>query len=169
MLASWVVETERIMKKLGQLQTMAIAYKEICEGRRPWTALGNFMNDWFDYAPDKRELLVADPLALPEKPTPYTHRWAAYIAASVEFLCARYDVPCPEWVYDPLFVLSEPWYDSPGAERAEIRSQLRKSTPEPFRKRNIYCDNNMYEHKSEAVEKAKRFIAKRKQRLQQTI
>ena len=91
-----------------------------------------------------------------------------YSAASVEFLCARYDVPCPEWVYNPLFVLAEPWYDSPGAERGEVRAQLRKSTPEPFRKRNIYCDSNMYEHKSEAVEKAKRFIATRKQRLQQT-
>ena len=63
------------MKKLGQLQTMATAYKEICKGKRPWTALGNFMNDWFDYAPDKRDLLVADPLALPEKSTLYTHRW----------------------------------------------------------------------------------------------
>jgi len=41
------------MKPIHQLQTMACAYQEICQGEEPWVALGNFMNYWFDYAKDR--------------------------------------------------------------------------------------------------------------------
>ncbi len=54
------------MRKLDHLQTMALTYEEIVQGERPWTALGNFMNDWFEYAKDKRPQLVADPIVLPQ-------------------------------------------------------------------------------------------------------
>ncbi len=46
------------MKSIHHLQTMAWTYQEICQGERPWTALGNFMNDWFDYAKDRRAQLL---------------------------------------------------------------------------------------------------------------
>lgn len=46
----------------NQLQTMSKAFSEICQGERPWTALGNFMNYWYEYAKDRRETLIADPL-----------------------------------------------------------------------------------------------------------
>jgi hypothetical protein len=48
--------------KRDQLQTMRIAFEQICAGEREWTALGNFMNYWYAYAKDRREELVADPL-----------------------------------------------------------------------------------------------------------
>ena len=34
--------------------TMALTYQAICQGERPWISLGNFMNEWFDYAIDRR-------------------------------------------------------------------------------------------------------------------
>ena len=37
--------------------TMALTYQAICQGERPWIALGNFMNEWFDYAIDRRPTL----------------------------------------------------------------------------------------------------------------
>ncbi len=43
------------MKTCEHLQTMAVTYAELCQGEDPWIALGNFMNDWFDYARDRRE------------------------------------------------------------------------------------------------------------------
>lgn len=43
------------MKTCEHLQTMAVTYTELCQGEDPWIALGNFMNDWFDYARDRRE------------------------------------------------------------------------------------------------------------------
>lgn len=65
------------MKPIHQLQTMACAYQEICQGEEPWVALGNFMNyclsePWFDalmvHKPEVREWLIQD------TPEPFTRR-----------------------------------------------------------------------------------------------
>jgi len=74
----------------GNIQTMALVYQQICEGEGPWVALGNFTNAWYGYAKDMRSALVSEPLALSATSTDYTHHWAAFCAASVEFLCERY-------------------------------------------------------------------------------
>ncbi|MBE3558665.1 MAG: hypothetical protein IMW89_05485 [Ktedonobacteraceae bacterium] len=140
------------MKKYNQLQTIAVAYAEICQGEEPWVALGNFMNDWFDYAKNQRELLVADPVVEPESATPTMHRWAAFCAASVEWLCQRYGVSIPAWVSDPRYVLPDPWFDSPGAHKPEVRKRLIQRTPEPFARRNIFCGNRMFLNKYELAE-----------------
>jgi len=144
------------MKTIDHLQTMALTYQEICRGERPWVALGNFMNDWFDYAKDQRAQLVADPISLPEEPTTDTSRWAAFCAASVEWLCGRYEVPCPSWVYNSAYCLREPWFDSPAAHKPEVRVRLIQQTPEPFTRRNIYCGNRMFANKYEFVEQYRR-------------
>ena len=78
------------MSTSGHLHTMALTYQAICQGESPWVALGNFMNEWFDYAREQREHLVADPIALPERPDSHGLRWAAFCAASVEWLCGHY-------------------------------------------------------------------------------
>ena len=80
------------------VQTMARAYQQICTGEEPWIALGNFRNAWYGYAKDDRFALVKDPIQEPEPNTRQTRRWGAFCAASVEFLCHCYNVPCPEWV-----------------------------------------------------------------------
>ena len=141
------------------VQTMAMTYQAICQGERPWVALGNFMNEWFDYAREQRAHLVADPLALPEAPDPHTRRWAAFCAASVEWLCAQYGVPCPSWVSHESYCLAEPWFDSPGAHKLQVRKRLRQQTPEPFTRRNIFCGNRMFANKYEFAEHYQRFTS----------
>jgi hypothetical protein len=84
------------MKSVEQLQTMALTYHEICQGEQPWVALGNFMNDWFDYAKGLRAELVATPISLPEPVNQETFRWAVFCAASVEYLCECYRVRSPK-------------------------------------------------------------------------
>lgn len=132
------------MKSIDHLQTMAVTYKEICQGKRPWVALGNFMNYWFDYAKDKRTQLVFDPISLPESLNTHTQRWAAFCAASVEWLCEKYNVSCPSWIHNPIFYLQEPWFDSPGAHKPEVRARLMQKTPEPFTRRNIFCGDRVF-------------------------
>lgn len=134
------------------IQTMAVAYQQICQGEAPWIALGNFMNAWFGYAKDRRPQLVADPISLPTSPTPDMFRWAVFCAASVEWLCARYGVPCPSWVHNPIYHLSDPWFDSPGAHKPEVREWLIHQTPEPFTRRNIFCGDRMFANKYELAE-----------------
>ena len=116
------------------------------------------MNDWFDYAIDRREQLVAGSIIVPEDADSNMLRWAAFCAASVEYLCKRYNVPCPSWVFNPTYHLSEPWFYSPAADVPEIRQWLIQQTSEPFTRRNIYCGNRIFDNKYEFVERYRHLI-----------
>jgi len=131
---------------LNLLQTMNLSYQEICQGERPWTALGNFMNDWYEYHKDQRAKLVVEPLTLPDPCSSEMYKWAAFCAASTEWFCSTYGVPCPSWVHDPTYTLSEPWFTR---ENIKVRQWLISSTPETFSKRNIFCGNRMFLNKYE--------------------
>lgn len=144
------------MKTIDHLQTMALTYQEICQGERPWVALGNFMNDWFDYAKDRREQLVAEPIFLPESPNSDALRWAAFCTASVEWLCERYGICCQSWVHTSPYCLPEPWFDAPNAHKPEVQEWLIQHTPEQFARRNIYCGNRMFANKYEFAEQYRR-------------
>lgn len=139
----------KVTMLMRRIHTMAEAYRAICGGERPWTALGNFMNEWFDYSKDRREALVAEPLAVPDPATENQTRWAAFCAASVEWLCGRYDAPCPDWVHADRYRLREPWFHAFHPERPEVRERLVSRTPEPFARRNIYCGDRMFANKYE--------------------
>lgn len=145
-----------MMKSRDHLQTIAVTYQEICRGEAPWVALGNFLNDWFDYAKDKRAQLVTEPVVLPPTPSVENKRWAAFCAASVEWLCSRYGVSCPSWTQNPAYTLPDPWFDSPGAHKPQVRARLIEQTPEPFKTRNIYCGNRMFLNKYELAGQAHR-------------
>ncbi len=144
------------MKSIYHLQTMALTYQEICQSDQPWIALGNFMNDWFDYAKDRRAELVVDPIVLPESPSSELFRWAVFCAASVEWFCKRYKVTCPDWVYNPAYCLTEPWFYALQPDKPTVREWLLLQTPEPFTRRNIYCGNRMFANKYEFVEQYRR-------------
>jgi len=51
-------------------QTIAQAFRDICDGQDPWVALGDFSHDFFGNYPDSdlRMGLVRDPVAIPEEP-----------------------------------------------------------------------------------------------------
>jgi hypothetical protein len=132
------------------IQTMTRAYTDICQGEDPWTALGNFTNAWYDYAKGMRPSLVSQPLVSPDHDTEYTRQWAAFCAASVEFLCDCYQLPCPEWVHDPRYILSQPWSGS--NIFPDITPQSIKTTPLPFAKRNIFCGSGLFKNKYELFE-----------------
>lgn len=127
-------------------QTMSLAFQQICQGERDWTALGNFMNDWYDNHVDERERLIIDPL--PENYPPEFHQWAVFCAASVEWFAHKYGVPCPEWVYDSRYMLIKPWFYGMG----ETRKELRQVTPPEFASRNIFCGDRVYANKWELVD-----------------
>lgn len=133
----------------GTLQTMTQAYRQICGGEEPWIALGNFRNAWYGYAKDRRIALVSEPLAKSARDTELTHRWSAFCAATVEFLCERYDVPCPQWVHDPRFTLETPWWYTERADDPKIRERLMQTTPGAFARRKIFCGNRLYQNKYE--------------------
>lgn len=135
------------------LHTMRGAFQNICAGEGPWIALGNFLNHWFVDAKDHRCDLVSEPL--PESPPDECcQRWAAYCAASVEYLCRKYNEPCPSWVHDSKYVLAAPWYYHP---EERLREWLISSSPGEFTKRNIYSGDRMFNNKWELAEKYKNY------------
>ena len=128
------------------LQTMAATFTAIQTGEDPWVALGNFSNEWFLYACDRREELVADaPASITATSLDASdeRRWLTFIAASTEYLCAQYTVACPLWASHSRYRLATPWYDVVYLDQ-EIQTWLGETTPEPFRRRNIYCGNTVF-------------------------
>jgi hypothetical protein len=135
-------------------QTMKQAYQDIREGNEPWVALGDFSHDWYGNYPEtaQRIALVAEPVEIPAESDPVELRqWAAFCAASVEYLCLEASIAVPSWVYNPLYTLSkeETFYTSPLAYKQRVRERLEQEAPEPFRKRNVFCDKRVYANKYE--------------------
>ncbi|MBO0795354.1 MAG: hypothetical protein J2P36_31050 [Ktedonobacteraceae bacterium] len=139
------------MKTATELQTIAVAYREICEGQDPWIPLGNFMNDFFGNFPGQREELLQAPVEEPANPTLEQHRWALFCAASVEYLCVKYGLACPTWALSPTATdpLVEPWYHGLAAHKPHVQERLRRDAPEPFAKRNIFCSRRVFLNKYE--------------------
>lgn len=137
------------MKTCTELQTIAISYQEICAGADPWLPLGNFMNDFFGNFPELRAEMVADPVQMSVEPTEDEFRWAVFCAASVEYLCQKYEIAVPDWAMNPIYTLSEAWYYSRGAHKLNVRERLERDTPEPFVRRNIFCGGRVFANKYE--------------------
>lgn len=145
----WMQDSSALSRPL---ETMKWAFQQICAGEDPWTALGDFSHAWYGYAKDRRAALVIEPLVRPEQETEHTHHWAAFCAASVEFLCERYGIPCPAWVHDPYYNLETPWWYTRGIDAPSMREHLIKITPAPFARRNIFCSNRLFQNKYEMSE-----------------
>lgn len=135
---------EPFIYKYDKYQTIKLSFEQICQGEREWTALGNFMNHWYQDHVDERERLIIDPL--PENYPPEFHQWAAFCAASVEWFCNKYSVPCPDWVHNPRYVLDKPWFFDRGDH-----VKLQQTTPPEFARRNVYCGADIYANKWEFV------------------
>ncbi len=76
-------------------------------------------------------------------------RWAVFCAASVEYLCHKYQILCPVWALSPHYTLSDPWYHGIGADLPKVQEKLRTTTPEEFSRRNIFCGDRTYRNKYE--------------------
>lgn len=132
-----------------ELRTMQWVYREICLGEDPWTALSGFTHDFFRWRlVHARQELLDNPINVPGQPTSEQLQWAAFCAASVEYLAPRYDLMCPEWAHDPCYTLPEPWYLSEKAHwDSSVREHYEASTPRAFRQRNVFCGLRVFMNK----------------------
>lgn len=131
-----------------RLATFRRCYSAILARDEPWLGLGNMMHQWFGRYQDYRAELVREPLDMPKDVTPDQFRWACWCAASVEYLCHRAGLACPDWALDPTYTLAEPWYYAE-VEGEEEEAELRAETPLAFARRGIYCEAHPYRNKYE--------------------
>lgn len=133
------------MSIVQRTQTLAAAYEELASGKEDFrVAMGNFMNEFFLYLVDERQYLLDEPIQMPENPTEDQRGWAAFCAGAAEYLASRYDLTCPAWAYDPAYVMPEPWYHPASRVFPGLRKHFEQTAPEPFRKRNVLCDDRMF-------------------------
>lgn len=132
-----------------RLQTFKRSYAQILAGEDVWHALGNFMHQFFGYYSHRRAELVAEPIEVPEDLSLEQLRWAVFCAASVEYLCKKYDLLCPSWALDPRYSLTDPWFYGIGANLPRVQEKLRQTTPEEFSRRNVFCGDRTYRNKYE--------------------
>src|SRR5215210_7161201 len=88
-------------------QTAAETLGLIASGVDPWLAVGQLLDDWRAAPPERRPDLCDEPL--PAVPAEYA-RWATFLAAAVEWLCAQDKLPFPRWTSRPEYRLAEPWF-----------------------------------------------------------
>jgi uncharacterized protein (DUF1778 family) len=92
------------------------------------------MNSWLaDLGADELAEAVASPL--PEMAL----YWANYIAATVEYACARRGIAPPAWTV-AIAPLTEPVF---GSTLFTLRLYLLGHSPPPFRRRNIFIDSTV--------------------------
>ena len=128
-----------------EMQTLAIAYAKLASGEEEFrTAVGDFMNAFFLYSVDERQQLLDDPIQVPENPTAEQRGWAAFCAGAAEYLAGRYDLRVPSWAYDPAYVLPEPWYHPACEGFPGLRAGFQRTSPEPFRRRNVFCGDRVF-------------------------
>jgi hypothetical protein len=113
-------------------QTAAETLRLIVEGVAPWLAVGQFLDDWRGTEPRRRRHLVSEP---PPEVAGEHLRWAALLAAAVDYLCAQGEMPAPAWTRRAEYRLKEPWFLYPGWR---LRAWQLAETPVPFRMRNIF-------------------------------
>jgi hypothetical protein len=105
----------------------------------PWLALGDFLDDWRFTAPEDRPGLVHDSIGSAGDDTELRH-WAAFCAATAEWLCWQDRAPFPAWTSSPDYSLAEPWFLYPGHL---LRAWQLVATPAPFKMRNIFGGDSM--------------------------
>ncbi len=140
---------EIVREECVPLQTFRRSYAQILIGEDPWIPLGNFMHQFFGYYKHLRPELVRESIEVPENLSPEQFQWAVFCTASVEYLCKKYGIPCPQWALNPLYSLEYPWYYALGADLPQVQEKLRQTTPEEFARRNIFCGNRTYRNKYE--------------------
>jgi len=126
------------------IHSIADVVARIDQGEDPWFALGCFLHDWWYYAVDHRQDLISEPPA--PAATQEGRRWAAFCAAVVEELCSRTSSPCPVWTHRQDYVLERPWFYFPQLSQ---RDWLLSTTPEPFKRRNIFVGGSVLDNKYE--------------------
>ena len=138
--------------------TIKMAYEEICQGEEPWVALGNLTNSFFGDYRYKQVALLEERISEPAQADADLHRWAVFCAASVIYLCHRYNLSCPQWA-SSYPALDEQWFFSPMAlKKSRVRERYEQETPEEFKAKNIFCGDKVFQDKKEEAEKAREIL-----------
>lgn len=118
-------------------KTLAQVAELTAQGESFDFCLRNFLDNF--YAKPDAVALENEPLRLAETNPRFGKIEDAYLAATAEWLAWKFDLPPPEWIFDPARSLRRPWFAS---SLAALRAILLIESPAPFRSRNLFVSEN---------------------------
>jgi hypothetical protein len=125
------------------VKTLKQMVKKMQADSLPEIELANFLDAF--YRGPSQETVREEPPLLPEV---YPHGAVinAYLAATAEYLCRRFGLPIPDWVFKPCRYLERPYF---ALEAASFRATLLLESPLEFRSRNLFVTANALSRASE--------------------
>ncbi|MDD2247717.1 MAG: hypothetical protein PHC39_11730 [Proteiniphilum sp.] len=98
---------------------------------------GNFLDEFYaaDYE-DKKKMVFEEPLYYKVIP----HSSYAYIAAMVDFLCNKYELEKPQWIFKDRYYLKDPYFTHDF--KGDMRIILLIESPLEFKIRNVFVSEN---------------------------
>lgn len=127
-----------------QIQTLAQTYEKLSTGEDFRVGIGEFMNSFFLYYVKGRQDLLDDIPQVGDNITDEQRPWLAFVAGAAEYLAERYKLICPEWAKNPDYALKEQWYTPACEVFPGLKAQFQETSPEPFRKRNVFCGDHIF-------------------------
>lgn len=94
------------MSKQYHYQIAKETFERILAGTTPWVAVGDFLDDWRRMAVRSKPGLMAEPIADAGEDLE-RQRWAAFLAATVEWLCWQGKLPFPAWTSKQEYLLRD--------------------------------------------------------------
>ena len=104
-----------------------------------WKPMCEFLDEFYEDRPDRVQMLAEEPWALAKEES-------AYLAASAEYLCEVYELPCPDWASRPIYFLAAAWW--PWGSGEAVRALFVAESPEAFRRRNIFIERRPLRRKA---------------------
>jgi len=101
-------------------------------------AFGQFLDD-FRFASDveKQKLIAEEPMR-----EGVDHLVLCHAAAAVHKLANDNELDVPLWVYDPSYVLPEPYY-AHNVQNIEFKRYLHETSPPEYATRNVFFGDNV--------------------------
>ena len=131
-------------------QTIAETFSRIrSQPEFPWVAIGDFLDEWRRSERGDRLALVHEaipplgefhPSIAHDTDVLFLQRWAAFCAATVEWLCWQSDLAWPAWTSREEYHLQTPWFLYSGEL---LRPWQLVAAPAPYKMRNIFGGDHM--------------------------
>jgi len=106
----------------------------IAQQTTPQIVLRDFLDDWRRVTDTTTRQQIVRP-SIEDSSEPELHRWACFLATTVEYLTVCSDLPTPSWVLWECWALAEPWLL---ISHWKLRAWLLVATPPPFKRRRIF-------------------------------
>jgi hypothetical protein len=118
--------------------TISQAVSRVGGGTNFYTAMGDFLDEFYRQTDDTRRAMLAD---APGDVPNVREEHAALFAAAAHKLANDYGLPAPAWVFNKKYIMREkPYFDCNA--KGNLRLLFMYKSPTEFKHKNLFVDEN---------------------------